>query len=246
VKQCADNLVHALSMDAGLMPVTRVVTLPAQRITMGALAAEIARQCDVSTDLVSYRSDAGLEAAFGAHPPLSTPAAERAGFAHDGDLATLVTNALGGDRARVRGSEDDAVSAARPQLAGGARRAADRTQRQPGCRAHLPLPICHLESALGRLRDYFGDELLVVKGRQMVLTSRAEELVEPVRAVLEQIRTTISVSSRPVRSRHVGSRQIRIMASDYIDGCAAGVRPAMIFRPKRPTCASKFKRCLKC
>jgi LysR family nod box-dependent transcriptional activator len=37
--------------------------------------------------------------------------------------------------------------------------------------------------------------LLVVKGRQMVLTSRAEELVEPVRAVLEQIRTTISVLS---------------------------------------------------
>ncbi len=94
VKQCADNLAHALTMDASLMPVTRVVTLPAQRITMGALASEIARQCGVATDLVSYRPDAALEAGFGAQPPLSTPAAERAGFAHDGDLATLVTNAL--------------------------------------------------------------------------------------------------------------------------------------------------------
>jgi DNA-binding transcriptional LysR family regulator len=69
-------------------------------------------------------------------------------------------------------------------------------------------------SALGRLRDYFGDELLVVKGRQMVLTSRAEELVEPVRAVLEQIRTTISVS--PPFDPATSDRVIRIMASDYI------------------------------
>jgi hypothetical protein len=81
-------------MDATAMPVTRVVTLPAQCITMGALAAEIARQCNVSADLVSYRPDAALEAAFAAQPPLSTPAADRAGFAHDGDLATLVSNAL--------------------------------------------------------------------------------------------------------------------------------------------------------
>jgi len=94
VSRCADNLVHALGMDAGLMPVTRVVTLPAQRVTMGDLAAEIARQCGVSTDLVSYRPDAALEAGFGAQPPLATPAAERAGFAHDGDPAKLVANAL--------------------------------------------------------------------------------------------------------------------------------------------------------
>lgn len=94
VARCADNLLHALTMDAALMPATRVVTLPAQRIIMGDLAAEIARQCGVSTDLVSYRPDPALEAAFGANPPLATPAAERAGFAHDGDPATLVANAL--------------------------------------------------------------------------------------------------------------------------------------------------------
>jgi nucleoside-diphosphate-sugar epimerase len=94
VKQCAINLEHSLSMDAALMPVTRVVTLPAQRITMGALAAEIAKQVGASTDLVSYAPDAALEAGFGAQPPLATPAAEKAGFAHDGDLATLVANAL--------------------------------------------------------------------------------------------------------------------------------------------------------
>lgn len=68
-------------------------------------------------------------------------------------------------------------------------------------------------SALGRLRDYFGDELLVVKGRHMILTTRAEELIEPVRAVLEQIRTTVAVA--PPFDPATAERQVRIMASDY-------------------------------
>jgi LysR family transcriptional regulator, nod-box dependent transcriptional activator len=69
-------------------------------------------------------------------------------------------------------------------------------------------------SALGRLRDYFGDDLLVVKGRQMVLTARAEELVEPVRAVLDQIRSTISIA--PPFDPATSDRLIRLMASDYV------------------------------
>lgn len=69
-------------------------------------------------------------------------------------------------------------------------------------------------SALGRLREYFGDELMVVRGRNMVLTARAEELIEPVRAVLEQIRTTISVA--PPFDPMTCDRLVRIMASDYV------------------------------
>jgi len=68
-------------------------------------------------------------------------------------------------------------------------------------------------SALGRLRAYFEDDLLVLKGRQMILTPRAEELIEPVRAVLEQIRTTIAVV--PEFEPSTCDRQIRVMASDY-------------------------------
>ena len=68
-------------------------------------------------------------------------------------------------------------------------------------------------SALGRLCDYFGDELLVVKGRSMVLTARAEELIEPVRAVLDQIRSTIAIA--PEFDPATCDRQIRFMASDY-------------------------------
>ena len=69
-------------------------------------------------------------------------------------------------------------------------------------------------SALGRLRDYFGDDLLVVKGRQMVLTARGEQLIEPVAAVLDQIRSTIAVT--PPFDPATSDRLIRIMASDYV------------------------------
>jgi DNA-binding transcriptional LysR family regulator len=69
-------------------------------------------------------------------------------------------------------------------------------------------------SALGRLRDYFKDDLLVLKGRQMVLTPRGEELIDPVRKVLEQIRSTIAVA--PEFEPETCDRQIRIMASDYV------------------------------
>ena len=94
VARCADNFIHALTLDTALLPPGRAVTLPAQRIAMGALAQEVARQCGVAPDLVTYAPDAALEAAFAAQPPLLTPAAERAGFAHDGDLARLVASAL--------------------------------------------------------------------------------------------------------------------------------------------------------
>lgn len=68
-------------------------------------------------------------------------------------------------------------------------------------------------SALGRLREYFGDDLLVLKGRSMILTARAEELIDPVRTVLEQIRTTVAVA--PAFDPATADRVIRIMASDY-------------------------------
>lgn len=94
VTRCADNFVHALDLDSALMPPTRVVTLPALLIRMDDLAVEIARQCGTDAALVTYQPDAALEAAFGAYPPLATPAAELAGFAHDTSVANLVASAL--------------------------------------------------------------------------------------------------------------------------------------------------------
>ena len=94
VRRCAANFVHALTLETGRLPVTRAVTLPALRVAMGDLAIEIACQCGVSNALVTYVPDIALEAAFGTQPPLETRAADLAGFAHDGDLATLVGSAL--------------------------------------------------------------------------------------------------------------------------------------------------------
>lgn len=94
VVQCARNLYHALSLDANLLPRTRAVTLPALRFTMGELAAEIARQAEVDVRLVRFEPIPALERTFGAYPPLATPAADAAGFGHDGSLAALVRLAL--------------------------------------------------------------------------------------------------------------------------------------------------------
>lgn len=67
--------------------------------------------------------------------------------------------------------------------------------------------------ALARLRDYFGDELLTQVGRQMMLTPRAIELADKVRAALVQIDGTILRS--PEFDPATADRQIAIIASDY-------------------------------
>jgi len=94
VARCAANFVHALRLDSSLLPPGRAVTLPAIRTTMGDLIEEVARQCGTPESKVRYEADAELERAFAAQPPLSTHAADHAGFAHDGTLADLVSSAL--------------------------------------------------------------------------------------------------------------------------------------------------------
>jgi nucleoside-diphosphate-sugar epimerase len=95
VSQCADNLVRAvISTDTDQLPADRALTLPAQRITMQALVDAVARQTGVAASMVTYAPDAALQAGFAAQPPLTTQAADAAGFVHDGDIDTLVARAL--------------------------------------------------------------------------------------------------------------------------------------------------------
>lgn len=68
-------------------------------------------------------------------------------------------------------------------------------------------------NALHRLRAFFDDDLLVLRGRAMVPTARAKALVEPVTALLERIDATITV--RPDFDPATSDRLVRIMASDY-------------------------------
>ena len=79
-------------------------------------------------------------------------------------------------------------------------------------RMHLSQPAA--SAALGRLRDYFKDELLVLHGKRMIPTSYAESLRPEVRRILDKVDAVISMSAGfdPARSERV----FRLMASDYI------------------------------
>ena len=93
VDAAAKAFVQALDL-AGPLPPDRAITLPALRVRMDELAAEIARQCRARADLVAYEPDAALEAAFGALPPLNASRATELGFQHDGSTDRLVASAL--------------------------------------------------------------------------------------------------------------------------------------------------------
>ena len=85
-----DNLLHAATLSAAACKDVRVWTLPALCPSMAELVDAVAEVYghDVR-ERVSYGSNPKLEANFGRYPPLSTPAADAAGFHHDGDLPTL-------------------------------------------------------------------------------------------------------------------------------------------------------------
>jgi LysR family transcriptional regulator, nod-box dependent transcriptional activator len=68
--------------------------------------------------------------------------------------------------------------------------------------------------ALSRLRQFFGDELLIQVGRKMVLTPLAQSLVIPVRDVLLQIQGTIAAKAEFVPA--TSDRCFKIMCSDYV------------------------------
>jgi DNA-binding transcriptional LysR family regulator len=70
-----------------------------------------------------------------------------------------------------------------------------------------------MSNALARLREYFADDLLVLVGRRMELTPRAELLRAPVRDIL--VRIEASVTAAPVFDPHLSDRSFRIYVSDY-------------------------------
>ena len=69
-------------------------------------------------------------------------------------------------------------------------------------------------AALARLRDYFGDPLLVVKGRRMYPTPRAEALRPRIRECLRSAEEVLATSGPfdPARANRI----FRIVASDYV------------------------------
>ena len=80
--------------------------------------------------------------------------------------------------------------------------------------ARLHIGQSAASGALARLRDYFGDELLVPVGRQLVLTPLGQSLVEPVRDALLRVRSAISL--KPGFDPTTADRRFLICASDYL------------------------------
>jgi LysR family transcriptional regulator, nod-box dependent transcriptional activator len=78
----------------------------------------------------------------------------------------------------------------------------------------LNLSQSAMSSALSRLRDYFGDELLIPVGRRMEPTALALSLEPPVREILQRIRLTLQ--TRPTFEPATAQRRFRIMTSDYL------------------------------
>jgi D-erythronate 2-dehydrogenase len=95
VHRVVDNLLHAAVLPSSALDRTRVWTLPALCTSMQDLVAAIAEVYGSDVlERVTYGSNPALQANFGRYPPLDTPAADAAGFAHDGTLAELVRRAL--------------------------------------------------------------------------------------------------------------------------------------------------------
>lgn len=94
----------------------------------------------------------------------------------------------------------------------------ERSVRGAARRAHVtPSAMSH---TLGRLRDLLGDEVLVRAGRRMVPTPRSEELVEPVRELLERAR---AVLTPPGRFDPSGiARRFRLVCTDHVSTVLLG------------------------
>lgn len=90
-----DNLLHAATMDTAALPPQRALALPTLRFSMAELVEALAAVHGPKVrGHVHFAPEPRIEALFGRFPPLRTPAADAAGFRHDGDLATLCRRAI--------------------------------------------------------------------------------------------------------------------------------------------------------
>jgi LysR family transcriptional regulator, nod-box dependent transcriptional activator len=77
-----------------------------------------------------------------------------------------------------------------------------------------------MSAALSRLRDYFQDDLLIIQGRQMHPTERAESLAGPVHKFLADLDALLT--SAATFDAATTQRTFRLVASDYITASVIG------------------------
>jgi LysR family nod box-dependent transcriptional activator len=102
-----------------------------------------------------------------------------------------------------------------------------RSVTRAGERFNLTQPAA--SAALAKLREAFGDELLVLVGREMKLTSKAERIREPVRQLLGLLEAAFdSTDSKP----ESWAGEFIIATADYV---AMLMLPGLIERTERET-----------
>lgn len=89
---------------------------------------------------------------------------------------------------------------------------AERSVKKAADRLFLSPPAT--SCALARLREFFGDDLLLQVGKTMVLTPKAESLRKPVRDVLLQVQAI--TTTNPTFDPRTSTRKITIESSDYV------------------------------
>jgi len=105
----------------------------------------------------------------------------------------------------------------------------ERNVTKAAARLHLSQPA--VSTQLNRLRELFDDPLLIPAQRGMTPTAKAVELLEPLRAALDQVRATVTRHSNfsPAKARLT----VAIACTDYLQ--AAVVQPLILaLRTKAP------------
>jgi LysR family nod box-dependent transcriptional activator len=95
---------------------------------------------------------------------------------------------------------------------------AHRNVSRAAQQVHLSQPA--VSAVLSRLRDYFGDPLLVQSGRQYSLSPFAASLVEPVRDLLLQAQAL--TRRRPENDPARIEREVIVVGSDYVFSAVLG------------------------
>lgn len=88
----------------------------------------------------------------------------------------------------------------------------ERSVTKAADRLHTSQPA--MSAALGKLREYFGDDLLIRTGREMAPTAQADFLMRPIAEVLSAIQH--AMRGKPVFDPTSAERVFRIMMSDYM------------------------------
>jgi LysR family transcriptional regulator, nod-box dependent transcriptional activator len=83
-----------------------------------------------------------------------------------------------------------------------------------GAAEKLHLSQSAMSSTLGRLRDFFGDDLVIRVGREQRITPLAEELIGPVRTVLKDIQSNI-IRRQPF-DPETSTQSFSMASSDYM------------------------------